>query len=131
MNHIGTGRALSLRGELLPPYHGSQQSAMNMVVDSMEMALGAIPHPNRVPEHRLLSPKTHLRWRRCCRTFRGWILIDLGFLHRRQFIGGRARSEGTRGAHTKARHGQGRAILWCGCLGALLRLCFGLCLLVG
>jgi hypothetical protein len=30
---------------------------MKMVVESMEMAPGAIPHPGRVPEQRLLSPK--------------------------------------------------------------------------
>jgi hypothetical protein len=31
--------------------------AMNMAVESMEMALGAIPHPGRVPEQRILSPQ--------------------------------------------------------------------------
>jgi hypothetical protein len=30
---------------------------MKMVVESMEMAPGAIPHPGRVPEQRLLTPK--------------------------------------------------------------------------
>ena len=30
---------------------------MKMVVESMEMAPGALPRPGRVPEQRLLSPK--------------------------------------------------------------------------
>jgi hypothetical protein len=30
---------------------------MEMAVDSMEMAPGAIPRPGRVPKQRLLSPK--------------------------------------------------------------------------
>jgi hypothetical protein len=29
-------------------------------IESMEMAPGAIPHPRRVPEQRLLSPKIGL-----------------------------------------------------------------------
>jgi hypothetical protein len=33
---------------------------MEMAVESMEMALGAIPHPGRVPEQRLLSPEIGL-----------------------------------------------------------------------
>jgi hypothetical protein len=31
--------------------------SMEMAVESMEMAPGAIPHPSRVPEQRLLSPE--------------------------------------------------------------------------
>jgi hypothetical protein len=40
---------------------------MEMAVRSMEtaeMALGALPHPGRVPEQRLLSPEIHRQWRR-------------------------------------------------------------------
>jgi hypothetical protein len=40
-------------------------------------------------------------------------------------------SEGGPGAHTTWWHGEGRATLWCVCLLALLRLCFGLRLRVG
>jgi hypothetical protein len=49
-----------------------------------------------------------------------------GLLH--EYIGGRARSVGTRGAHTMGRHGQGvgRATTRCGRLVALRRLSFGL-----
>jgi hypothetical protein len=59
-----------------------------------------------VPEQRLLSPKIGLRWRRRCGTFCGWTPIDLGFSHWRDFIGGRAMSEGGPGAHTTWWHGQ-------------------------
>jgi len=102
---------------------------MKMAVESMEMAPGAIPRPGRVPEQRFLSPETCLRWRRSYGTFRGWRLIDLGFSRRGQYIGERAMSVGARGAHTMWWRGQrwARAMAWCGHLGALLRLCFGLC----
>jgi hypothetical protein len=73
---------------------------MEMAVESMEMAPGAIPHPGRVSEQRLLSPKIGLRWWRHCGTFRGRRLIDLGVSPRREYIGGRAMSEGGPGAHT-------------------------------
>jgi hypothetical protein len=70
---------------------------MKMAVESMEIAPGAIPHPGRVLEQRLLSPEIDLRWRPHYGTFRGSILITLGFSRQRQFIGGRAMSEGTQG----------------------------------
>jgi hypothetical protein len=79
---------------------------MEMVVESMKMAPGAIPHLGRVPEQRLLSPKIGLRWRRRCETFHGLMPIYLGFSRRRDYIGGRAMSEGGRGAHTTYRCGQ-------------------------
>jgi hypothetical protein len=99
-----------------------------MTVESMEMAPGAIPRPGRVPEQRLLSLEIGFRWRQRCGTFRGWMPIPLGFLHRRQFVGGRTMSEGTRGAHTMWWRGQrwARTTQWCGRLSALLRLPFGL-----
>jgi hypothetical protein len=80
---------------------------MKMAVESMEMAPGSIPHPGRVPEQRFLSSKIGLRWRWHCGTFHGWMLILLGFSRRRLFIGGRAMSEGTQGAHTIGWRGQG------------------------
>jgi hypothetical protein len=98
------------------------------------MSPGAIPRPSRVPKQRLLSPKICLRWRRGCGNFHGWMPIDLGFSRQRHFIGGRAMSEGTRGAHTtrwRAQRGRVRATLWWGCLAALLHLYFGLRLCVG
>ena len=35
-------------------------TAMEMAVESMEMALGAIPRPGRVPEQRFMSPELGL-----------------------------------------------------------------------
>jgi hypothetical protein len=55
MNHIATGRALSLRGRTTPSSSWESATAKGMAVESIEMALGAIPHPGRVPEQRLLS----------------------------------------------------------------------------
>jgi hypothetical protein len=99
---------------------------MEMEVESTEMAPGAIPCPGRVPEQRLLSPEIGLRWRRRCGTFPGRRLDDLGFLRRRDYIGGRAMSEGGPGAHTTPWRGQrGCTTRWCGHFGALLHLCFG------
>ena len=66
----------------------------------MEMAPGALPHPGRVPEQRLSVPESPLRWRRCCGTFRGWRLDDLGFLHRQALIGERGDRGGAGGPHT-------------------------------
>jgi hypothetical protein len=71
-----------------------------MAVESMEMAPGAIPCLDRVLKQRLLSPEISLQWWRHCRTFRGWRPIDLGFSHRREYIG-------ERGAHTTRSRGQG------------------------
>jgi hypothetical protein len=34
--------------------------SMEMAVEPMEMASGALPHPGRVPEQRLLSPEIGL-----------------------------------------------------------------------
>jgi hypothetical protein len=99
-----------------------------MVVESMEMAPGAIPHPSRVPGQRLLSLEIGLRWQRRCGTLFGKTPTPLGFLRRRLYIGGGAMSEDTRVAHTTWWHGQGwtRATLWCGQPLAPLRVSFGL-----
>jgi hypothetical protein len=101
---------------------------MKMAVESMEMALGAIPHPGRVPEQRLLSPEIGLQWRRCCETFCGWRPTSLGFSRRGQYIGESARSVEARGGLTMWCCGQrwACATLCCRCLLALLRLPFGL-----
>jgi hypothetical protein len=53
-----------------------------------------------VPKQRLLSPESPLRWQRCCGTLSGKTSISLGFLPRREYIGGRAMSGGGPGAHT-------------------------------
>jgi hypothetical protein len=86
-------------------------------MESMEMALGALPHPGRVPEQRLLSPKIGLRWRRRCGTFFGKMPIHLGFSRWRLLIGGGAMSEGGQGLHTLGWRAQGstHATTKCGC----------------
>jgi hypothetical protein len=96
------------------------------MVESMEMAPGAIPRPGRVPKQRFLSPELRLRWRWCCRIFLGETPIDLGFSPQSEIIGGGAMSEGTREAHTRWWRGQvwTRATRWCGHLLALPRLYF-------
>ena len=73
---------------------------MKMAVESMEMAPGAIPHPGRVPDQRLLSPETCLRWRRSYGTFREWRLIDLGFSRREAIY----RRKGEVGERPRAPH---------------------------
>jgi hypothetical protein len=91
------------------------------------MAPGALPHPGRVPEQRLLSPKIR-RWRR--RSY-GTVLeispTPLGFSVPRLYIGEGAASGGCQGALTPrwCRQGLGRTTLVCGALVAPLRLLFG------
>ena len=82
--------------------------AMEMAVESMEMAPGAIPRPGMVPEQRLLSPESRLRRRRRYGTFRGFLLGCLGFSTRRHLIGEEATRGGARGAHTTP----GRGLAW-------------------
>jgi hypothetical protein len=53
------------------------------------------------------SPEIGLRWWRCYGNFRGWMPIILGFSRRKEFIGGRAMSKGTQGAHTIRWRGEG------------------------
>ena len=61
--------------------------ATQMAVESMEILPGALPHPGRVPEQRLLSPETWLR----CDGGGGTFLEDsglfLGFSRRGDYIG--------------------------------------------
>jgi hypothetical protein len=90
------------------------------------MAPGSIRYPGRVPEQRLLSPEIGLRWRWRCGTFHGWMLDNLRFSPRREYIGGRAMSEGGPGAHTTWWRNQGEpapphgvASPWPSCVSAL------------
>jgi hypothetical protein len=110
--------------------------SMEMVVESMEsmeMALGALPRPARVLEQRLLSPEIGLRQRRRCGTLLGKMPINLGFSLRRLYIGEWAMSEGGQGPHTIGWRALGvtRATRWCGGPLAPLRLSFVLCLVLG
>jgi hypothetical protein len=83
------------QGRTTPSLSWETATAMEMAVESMEMAPGAIPRPGRVPKQRLLSPELRLRWRRRCGTLSGKRPIHLGFSRRSLFIGGGAMSEGT------------------------------------
>jgi hypothetical protein len=105
---------------------------MDMAVESMEMAPGAISHPDRVPEQRLMSPKIGVRRRRCCGTLSRKMPIDLGFLRRRDYIGWRAMSGGGPGGHTTWWRGQRGARHPMVCLPpGPLRVPFGFCLVPG
>ena len=82
-------------------------TVMKMAVESMEMALGAIPRLGRVPEQRLLSPGSCLRRRRSYKTFRGRGLIDLGFSRQEASYRRKGEVGGGQGAQTSPRRGQG------------------------
>jgi hypothetical protein len=71
------------------------------------MALGALPHPGRVPEQRLISPKIRRQRRRSCGTVSGKLPIPLGFSVPRLYIGKGASSWGCQGALTMGGCGQG------------------------
>jgi hypothetical protein len=64
------------------------------------MATGALPHPGRVPEQRLMSPEIRRRRRQSCRTLSENLLIRLGFSVGGLFIGERASSGGDQGGLT-------------------------------
>jgi hypothetical protein len=78
----------------------------------MEMASGALPHPDRVPEQRLLSPKIRRRRRRSCGNVLGKMPILLGFSVGRLFIGEGASSGGDQGGLTTGGCGPGEAGPW-------------------
>jgi hypothetical protein len=71
------------------------------------MAPGALPHPDRVPEQILLSPK--IRWwrRRSCGTVLEISPIVLGFSIGRLLIAEGASSGGDQGGLTTGGRGQG------------------------
>jgi hypothetical protein len=73
----------------------------------MEMAPGALPHPGRVPEQRLLSPEICRRWRRHCGTVLEISPTPLGFSVPRLYIGEGASSGGCQGLLTHRGRGQG------------------------
>jgi hypothetical protein len=73
----------------------------------MEIAPGALPHPSRVLEQRLLSPEICLRWRWSCGTVLGKKPIVLGFSVGKLLIGEGASSEVDQGGLTMGGHSQG------------------------
>jgi hypothetical protein len=92
----------------------------------MEMAPGALPHPGRVLEQRLLSPKIYRRRQRSYKTVLEILPTPLGFSVLRLLIGKGASSGGCQGTLTPRQHGQGlgRAGLAWGPLVAPLLLLF-------
>jgi hypothetical protein len=83
------------------------------VMETDEMAPGALPRPGRVPEQRLLSPEIRRRRRRSCETLSGKLPIPLGFSVPRLYIGEGALSGGCQGllTHRGRDQGLGRAAL--------------------
>jgi hypothetical protein len=84
--------------------------------ESMEMALGALPRPGRVPKQRLLSPETR-RWRqRSYETLSGKNTDSFRVFASEALNRRRAMSEGTRVAHTITWHDLGSTctMAWCG-----------------
>jgi hypothetical protein len=69
------------------------------------MAPGALPHPDRVPEQRLLSPEIRRQWRQSCGTLSGNLPTPLGFSIPRLYIGKGASSGGNQGLLTPGGHG--------------------------
>jgi hypothetical protein len=116
LNHIATGRTLS-PGENYSLLIIGDSNVVEMAVKSMEtvveatasmeMALGALPHPVRVPKQRLLYPEIALRRRQHCRTILGKTPIVLGFSIGRLYIGEEAASEVDQGHHTIGPRGPG------------------------
>jgi hypothetical protein len=91
------------------------------------MAPGALPHPGKVSEQRLLSPEIRWRQRRSCRTLSQKLPIVLGFSVGRLLIGEGALLEVDQGGLTMGGRGPGLgcAPLLCGQPLAPLRLPFG------
>jgi hypothetical protein len=71
------------------------------------MAPGALPHPGRVPEQRLLSPEIRRWWRRNCGTLSRKLPTLLRFSVPRLLIGEGASSEEGPGVLTPWWRGQG------------------------
>ena len=79
---------------------------MEMAVKSMPMAPGALPHPGKVPEERLLSPESCFGVDGGVGTFRGFLIRCLGFSRDGEYMGEEEESAEARGAHTMPRRGQ-------------------------
>ena len=132
MNHIATGRALSLGGELLPPRHGSQQRRWRWRRSWWRWLRGQFPVPaacrNRdsVPRN-LSSMAAALRNSSWSMAWFFRVYASGGINRRRGDVGG------ARGAQPIGWRGKGahRAAMWFVWLLAPLRLSFGLRVRVG
>src|SRR3954462_9291584 len=83
--------------------------AMEMVVESMEMAPGALPISGRVPEQRLMSPESCFGDDGGCGTFHGFSLPSLGFSRNEEYMGEEAEPGATGGPRRHQGAGQGLA----------------------
>src|SRR3954469_1938220 len=88
--------------------------AMEMVVESMEMAPGALPRSGRVPEQRLLSPESCFGDDGGCGTFRGFSLVSLGFSRNEEYMGEEAESGAPWWAQMPPRREPGLGRVWVG-----------------
>src|SRR3954449_13048754 len=102
------------RGRTTPSSSGETMMAMKMVVESMEMAPGAIPRSGSVPEQRLLSPESCFGDDGGDRTFRGFSLMSLGFSRNEEYMGEEAESGAPWWAQTPPRRGPGSGLTWVG-----------------
>ena len=109
--HIATCRALSLKRELLPPHHGSQQQRWRWWWSRWIWLRGHFPIPAGCRNRDFLSPESPLRWRWRYRDFCGFLMDALGFLGRRLLIGAGIKVGGRPGGphHALARPGLARA----------------------
>ena len=89
---------------------------------------GHFPVPAGCRNRDFLSPKSPLRWWRCCGTFYGFLIDYLGFMHREASYRRRGKVGGRPGGphHLVARPGLARATTWCGRPVAPLRIVFWL-----
>src|SRR4051812_40496675 len=93
------------RGRTNPSSSGETTMEMKMVVESMEMAPEALPRPDRVPEQRLLSPKSCFGDDGGCGTFHGFSLVFFGFSRNEKYMGEEAESGAPWWAQTPPRRG--------------------------
>src|SRR4051794_35931202 len=105
------GTAPQPRGRTTPSSSGETKMAMKMVVESMEMAPGAIPHSGRLPEQRILSPESCFGDDGGYGTFRGFSLGSLGFSRNEEYMGEEAESGRPGGPRRHQGAGQGLAML--------------------
>jgi hypothetical protein len=132
MNHIATGRVLSLGGELLPPYHRRQQRRWRWRWSRWRWLGGnSLSWQNAGTETSV--PQTSSSMAMALRNFSERSADSFRIFASERFYRQRGDVRGHQEAHTRWWRGQGwtRATRWCGHLLALLCLCFGLCLVSG
>ena len=79
MNHIATGRALSLGGELLPPHHGSQQRRWRWRWSRWRWLRGHFPVPAACRNRDFCPPKLDVDGGGATELFVEYGFVFLGF----------------------------------------------------